>query len=116
MWVAIADQNRLPSSSSPNRDRSDTNEHTLTRTNTNGSLPRIAAENLSGPPSRSHPSKRSNGYSVDSVIVEEDMGLKPGSRAPPLRTDSTSSTKSLAVIDLKNPQTPGSKFTSFFSR
>lgn len=44
------------------------------------------------------------------------MGLKPGSRPPPLRTDSTSSTKSLTVIDMKKPQTPGSKFTSFFSR
>lgn len=44
------------------------------------------------------------------------MGLKPGSRPPPLRTDSTSSTKSLTVIDVKKPQTPGSKFTSFFSR
>lgn len=44
------------------------------------------------------------------------MGLKPGSRPPPLRTDSSSSTKSLTVVDPKKPQTPGSKFTSFFSR
>ncbi|KAK5211111.1 hypothetical protein LTR41_003723 [Exophiala xenobiotica] len=44
------------------------------------------------------------------------MGLKPGSRPPPLRTDSSSSTRSLTVVDPKKPQTPGSKFTSFFSR
>ncbi|KAJ9602854.1 hypothetical protein H2200_012634 [Cladophialophora chaetospira] len=106
----------LPTSTSPKRDRSNTDENSLNRTNTNSSLPRVAAENLSGPSNRSHNSKRSNGYSVDGVIIEEDMGLKPGSRPPPLRTDSTSSTKSLTVIDMKKPQTPGSKFTSFFSR
>ena len=44
------------------------------------------------------------------------MGLKPGSRPPPVRTDSSSSIRSLTVLDAKKPQTPGSKFTSFFSR
>jgi chromosome segregation ATPase len=44
------------------------------------------------------------------------MALKPGTRPAPLRTDSSSSTKSLAVTDVKKPQTPGSKFTSFFTR
>ncbi|KIW64342.1 hypothetical protein PV04_09284 [Phialophora macrospora] len=101
---------------SPTSDTRTTDPNGLTRTNTNGSLSRIAAENIAGSPIRSHASKRSNGYSVDGVIVEEDMGLKPGSRPPPLRTDSTSSTRSLTVIDVKKPQTPGSKFTSFFSR
>ena len=44
------------------------------------------------------------------------MALKPGMRPAPLRTDSSSSTKSLTVVDTKKPQTPGSKFTSFFTR
>jgi len=44
------------------------------------------------------------------------MGQKPPSRPPPLRTDSSSSTKSLSVNEPKKPQTPGSKFTSFFTR
>ena len=44
------------------------------------------------------------------------MPLKPGSRPPPLRTESTSSTKSLTVLDAKKPHTPGNKFTSFFNR
>ena len=44
------------------------------------------------------------------------MGLKLGSRPPPVRTDSTSSTKSLAVLEVKKPVTPGNKFTSFFTR
>ena len=44
------------------------------------------------------------------------MALKPGTRPAPLRTNSSSSTKSLAVTDVKKPQTPGSKFTSFFTR
>ncbi|OCT45011.1 hypothetical protein CLCR_05423 [Cladophialophora carrionii] len=105
--------NNSPTSDTKN---ADLNSRTRTRTNTNGSLPRIAAENNAGSPSRSHALKRSDGHSVDGVIVEEDMGLKPGSRPAPLRTDSNSSTKSLTVADAKKPQTPGSKFTSFFSR
>lgn len=44
------------------------------------------------------------------------MALKVGTRPAPLRTDSSSSTKSLSVADAKKPQTPGSKFTSFFTR
>jgi DNA repair exonuclease SbcCD ATPase subunit len=41
------------------------------------------------------------------------MALKPGARPAPLRTDSNSST---SPQEQKKPQTPGSKFTSFFSR
>lgn len=41
------------------------------------------------------------------------MALKSGSRPPPLRMDSSAS---LSVNDQKKPQTPGSKFTSFFTR
>lgn len=44
------------------------------------------------------------------------MSLKVGNRPAPLRTDSSSSIKSLTVTDAKKPQTPGSKFTSFFTR
>ncbi|KIW90708.1 uncharacterized protein Z519_08491 [Cladophialophora bantiana CBS 173.52] len=105
-----------PDTTSPTLNRRNTNDSNPTKTITDASLPRVVGGSVTGSPKRSHASKRSNGYSVDSVIVEEDMGLKPGSRPPPLRTDSTSSTKSLTVIDAKKPQTPGSKFTSFFSR
>jgi hypothetical protein len=111
-----ADPCSLPAPTSPDRTRKPSDDLHLNRTDTNGSLPRIEAVNLSDSPKRSHQSNRTNGYSVDGVIVEEDMGLKPGSRPAPLRTDSTSSTRSLSVIDAKKPQTPSSKFTSFFSR
>lgn len=107
----------LPNTTSPRRDSNNIDDNILTRTNTNGSIPRIAAEDLSSSPSRSHKSQRSNGYLAESVIIEEDMAPKPGTRPPPLRTDSTSSTRSLSVVDIKKPpQTPGSKFTSFFIR
>ncbi|KIX08434.1 uncharacterized protein Z518_03090 [Rhinocladiella mackenziei CBS 650.93] len=109
----VVDQT-VPDTSSPTHIRRNTGENNLTTTN--GSLPRISADNYTGSPKSSHKTKRSNGVSVESVIFEEDMGLKPGSRPPPLRTDSSSSTKSLTVVDVKKPQTPGSKFTSFFTR
>ena len=48
--------------------------------------------------------------------VVEDMALKPGTRPPPLRTESTSSVRSQTASDAKKPQTPGGKFTSFFAR
>lgn len=100
----------------PNAIRQTTEENGLIRTSTNGSSPRTFAEGHTSSLNGGHRTKRSNGFSVDTVIVEEDMGLKPGSRPPPLRTDSSSSTRSLTVVDMKKPQTPGSKFTSFFSR
>ncbi|KIW33677.1 uncharacterized protein PV07_00506 [Cladophialophora immunda] len=105
-----------PDITSPVLNQRETSDNNPDKITTDASLPRPAGDAVTGSPKRRQGSQRSNGYSVDNVIVEEDMGLKPGSRPPPLRTDSTSSTKSLTVIDAKKPQTPGSKFTSFFSR
>ncbi|EXJ84320.1 hypothetical protein A1O3_04987 [Capronia epimyces CBS 606.96] len=87
----------------------DTGASTRTRTTTNGALPPSLED---GRQDR----RRSNASSVEVVIIEEDMGLKPGPRPPPVRTGSSSSTKSSTVVDTKKPQTPGSKFTSFFTR
>lgn len=42
------------------------------------------------------------------------MALKVAGRPPPLRMDSTSSTKSLKVDDPRKPQTPGGNIKSFF--
>ncbi|KAJ4504031.1 hypothetical protein HRR83_007667 [Exophiala dermatitidis] len=93
-------------SSTPPRTHLD--DDTLARTTTTGSLP---------PSKGSKKTRRkSNASSVEGVAVEEDMGLKPGSRPPPVRTDSNSSARSLTVNDTKKPHTPGSKFTSFFTR
>lgn len=50
---------------------------------------------------------------VEDTVTEEDMALKPDARPPPLRMDSTSSQQ---ATDSRKPQTPGSKFTSFFTR
>lgn len=44
---------------------------------------------------------------------EKGMGLRPGERPPPLRMDSINSIKSL---DARKPQSPNSKFTTFFMR
>lgn len=44
----------------------------------------------------------------------DNMALKPVSRPPPLRMDSTSSVKSLSANDAKKPQTPGGTISSFF--
>lgn len=44
---------------------------------------------------------------------EKSMGLKPGERPPPLRMESVNKVQAL---DAKKPQSPGAKFTSFFSR
>ncbi|KIW60279.1 hypothetical protein PV05_00509 [Exophiala xenobiotica] len=95
--------------------RRDTIDIDSTRTATNGHVPQVYTEDYTSSPQGHHKIRPSNGFTVETV-VEEDMGLKPGSRPPPLRTDSSSSTKSLTVVDPKKPQTPGSKFTSFFSR
>ncbi|KIW86094.1 hypothetical protein Z517_01488 [Fonsecaea pedrosoi CBS 271.37] len=111
-----ADPDRNPATTSPILNRSNTSDTNPAETTADVPLPHPAGDGVTGSPKLGLTSERSNGYSVDGVIVEEDMGLKPGSRPPPLRTDSTSSTKSLTVIDAKKPQTPGSKFTSFFSR
>ena len=46
--------------------------------------------------------------------TEEDMALKVAGRPPPLRMDSTSSTKSLKVDDPRKPQTPSGNVKSFF--
>ncbi|KAK5199946.1 hypothetical protein LTR92_000487 [Exophiala xenobiotica] len=102
-------------SSSPTVLRRDTIDVDLARTATNGHVPRLYTENYTSSPESNHKIRPSNGSTIETV-VEEDMGLKPGSRPPPLRTDSSSSTRSLTVVDPKKPQTPGSKFTSFFSR
>ncbi|KAK5247824.1 hypothetical protein LTS03_003082 [Exophiala xenobiotica] len=102
-------------SSSPTVLRRDTIDVDLARTATNGHVPRLYTENYNSSPESNHKIRPSNGSTIETV-VEEDMGLKPGSRPPPLRTDSSSSTRSLTVVDPKKPQTPGSKFTSFFSR
>ncbi|KAJ9643749.1 hypothetical protein H2204_001894 [Knufia peltigerae] len=98
----------------PSRSRKPVQE-TASRSTTNGSVPRVYTEDYTSSPQSSHRGRPSNGFAVEPV-GEDDMGLKPGSRPPPLRTDSSSSTKSLTVVDAKKPQTPGSKFTSFFSR
>lgn len=71
-------------------------------------LPNITHDDFPIPPTRSSDASPENNVTI------EDMALKPGStRPPPLRTDSGSSA---AAIDLRKPQTPGSKFTSFFTR
>ena len=52
----------------------------------------------------------------EAVVPEESeksMGLKPGERPPPLRMDSVNKVQTL---DAKKSASPGSKFTSFFSR
>ncbi|EXJ78608.1 hypothetical protein A1O1_09009 [Capronia coronata CBS 617.96] len=87
--------------------RGNTNENTLINTRTGESTTANGIQNNR---------RRSDASTSGSVTAEEDMGLKPGSRPPPVRTSSNSSTKSLTVVDTKKPQTPGSKFTSFFSR
>lgn len=45
--------------------------------------------------------------------AQKGMVLRPGERPAPLRMDSINSVKSM---DAKKPQSPGSKFTSFFMR
>ncbi|ETN42080.1 uncharacterized protein HMPREF1541_04019 [Cyphellophora europaea CBS 101466] len=71
-------------------------------------LPNITHDDFPVPPTRS-----SDASSADNDTIE-DMALKPGgTRPPPLRTDSGSS---VTASDQRKPQTPGSKFTSFFTR
>jgi hypothetical protein len=93
----------------------------LTKSSSNGALPRVSSEQS---PERSRYSDTvtfyADGPGPEAAIAEEDeeedeMALKPGARPPPVRTDTANSTKSLGV-DQKKPQTPGSKFTSFFTR
>ena len=95
--------------------RSESHTGNLTRSPTNGTLPRISTDELPEPPSKSLTGKPSNGALQPSPI-EEEMALKPGHRPAPLRTDSTTSMRSQSGSDLKKPVTPGNKFTSFFSR
>ncbi|KPI39123.1 uncharacterized protein AB675_4596 [Cyphellophora attinorum] len=68
----------------------------------------VTHEDFPRPPSKDH-----TDAVADSTLTEDGMPLKPGSRPAPLRTDSNAS---LNTNDSKKPQTPGSKFTSFFSR
>jgi hypothetical protein len=75
---------------------------------THDNLPHISHEDFPVPPST-----RASNDSVDNNVIAEDMALKPGTRPAPLRTESSSSQ---TAVDLKKPQTPGSKFTSFFTR
>ncbi|KIW21230.1 hypothetical protein PV08_01810 [Exophiala spinifera] len=107
-------ERRTPNSSTQSPVQRHLRETTSQRTTT-GSVPQVYTEDYTSSPKSSHRGKPSNDFTVEPVGAH-DMGLKPGSRPPPLRTDSNSSTKSLTVIDTKKPQTPGSKFTSFFSR
>ncbi|KIV87591.1 hypothetical protein PV11_03125 [Exophiala sideris] len=95
--------------------RRDPAENGLTRTTTNGSLPYI--DGNTGFPQDSHQAQQLNGQPVRDASLEEDMAPKPGTRPPPLRTNTNTSTRSLTVVESnKKPHTPGSKFTSFFSR
>lgn len=59
------------------------------------------------------PPSRSSDVATADYVTIEDMALKPGPRPAPLRTDSNVSS---STLDHKKPQTPGSKFTSFFTR
>ncbi|KAK5059730.1 hypothetical protein LTR84_009613 [Exophiala bonariae] len=100
----------------PTPKRRNTDELSLTRSSTNGSSNQTSSERQAPLPGYSHSIKRSNGVSIEEAIQEEDMALKVGNRPAPLRTDSSSSIRSLSATDAKKPQTPGSKFTSFFTR
>lgn len=71
-------------------------------------VPHISHEDFPVPPSRG-----TDGSTEDSNAVVKDMALKPGAKPAPLRVDSTGS---VTAPDPKKPQTPGSKFTSFFTR
>lgn len=80
----------------------------------------MSTEDFPEPPRHSNPIPLpADGPQDETAIAEQDeeddMALKPGTRPPPLRTDTTASAKSLAS-EQKKPQTPGSKFTSFFTR
>ncbi|RVX75097.1 hypothetical protein B0A52_01374 [Exophiala mesophila] len=88
----------------------------LARTYTNGSLSGTSIPRIQHSPAGQPQTQTTNGIPLGQVIVEEEMASKSGSRPPPLRTDSSSSNRSLTVMDGKKPTTPGSKFTSFFSR
>ncbi|KAI1624827.1 hypothetical protein EDD37DRAFT_649165 [Exophiala viscosa] len=103
-----------PSSTSKTSVQRETDENGLTRLTTNGSLSSI--DGRAGFPSNSHKAQQLNGLPVTNASLEEDMAPKPGTRPPPLRTNTNTSTRSLTVVDSKKPHTPGSKFTSFFSR
>ena len=103
-----ASESPPPALSTPEEEPVYTFYHNESPESNRGAL-QVTHEDFPKPPSRNGP----DADAFEDTLTDDNMALKPGSRPPPLRMDSSAS---LNANDPRKPQTPGSKFTSFFSR